>query len=244
MKKLPDIQKRVKKIIVEQHETLRKLTDDRGELQELEKLVADLEAKVHVGTKIRNLRDNMRLSQDDIASNTGLSQSYISRIEKGEAAPSKEVLERIAVPLKTNLTTLVKGTASVSALEEPTFAERHAYCPNIECPGTAYGYWDDGAEAWRTLTVEEFWKEKYDGGEPLSEWRKRQGVSLEVIYRWIELDENTNYCELCGTKLRNSCPSCQIPLKIWNQRFCHHCAVPLNKLPEHEKGGEKGIKTK
>jgi len=240
--KKPDATKSVKKLIVEAATAGEEIQEIRGLF--VEGLRVDTQ---HVGTRIKKLRETMRLSQDDIASNTGLSQSYISRIEKGEAAPSKEVLGRIAVPLKTTLTALVEGTHSVDALEEPTFAERHAYCPNIDCPGTAYGFWDDSILAWRTLTTEEFYKGEFGGGETLAEFRMREDLPpaaglyhpVELIYRWIKLDEDTNFCELCGTKLRNSCLNCNTPLKAWNQKFCHSCGFQLNKLPEHEKGGEE-----
>ena len=235
MKKKPDATKSVKKLIVE-------AATAGEEIQKLKGLIERLEegVHVHVGTRIKKIREDMRLSQDDIASNTGLSQSYISRIEKGEAAPSKEVLERISVPLKTNLTALVDGTYSAAALEEPTFAERHAYCPNINCPGTAYGFWDDSIPAWRTVTMEEFYKGEFGSGEsPVEEFMMRYLPNVELIYRWIKIDEDTKFCELCGTKLRNSCPRCKMPLKAWNQKFCHGCGSQLNKLPEHEKGGEE-----
>jgi len=60
-----------------------------------------------------------------------------------------------------------------------------------------------------------------------------------IVYRWVPLDENTIFCEECGTKLRNDCPFCEVPLKHRDQKFCHHCGRQLNKPPEQEKRGKK-----
>jgi len=209
----------------------------------------------HVGTKIRELRAKKGHSQLEVSRNTGLSQSYLSRIENEEVSPSRDVLERLALFFQVAPRTLVEGTASQPVLDKISLADRYGYCPNIECPGTVYHFFPANRDAWEDYTVKEFLSvqdarlygytdydkdlaSEYDGTTTLAEFRAKT-KSLKVIYRWIELDENTNFCELCGTKLRNSCPHCEVPLKNRNQKFCHGCGRDLTKPPEHEEGGEE-----
>jgi len=255
MSKKPDATKSVKKQLVE------------GQLESMQEIkglfVGGLKEKsVHVGTQVKNLREDMSLSQGEVAADTGLSQSYISRIEKGEAMPSRDVLDRISKPLNTSLATLVDGTSSESVLEEPTFTQSHAYCPNVDCPGTVYR-----SRMFPAMSVAELKDDYYfdpHGDNPFSrpesllierkrmghditlkeillEWRNMSclGEPCEIEYRWVPTDENTVFCQDCGTKLRNTCRFCETLLRVPNQKFCHKCGKELNKPPEQEKGGKK-----
>ncbi len=49
-----------------------------------------------IGTRLRGLREERKLSQGDIEERTGLLRCYISRVENGHTIPSIETLERIA----------------------------------------------------------------------------------------------------------------------------------------------------
>jgi len=256
MSKKPDATKSVKKQLVE------------GQLERMQEIkglfVGGLKEKsVHVGTQVKNLREDMSLSQGEVAADTGLSQSYISRIEKGEAMPSRDVLDRISKPLNTSLATLVDGTSSESVLEEPTFTQSHAYCPNVDCPRTVYRsgtFWEKSVVELRSdyyvaVDLEGFSptrpevlaiERKRMGDditlkEVLLEWRNMfwLGESCEIEYRWVPTDENTVFCEECGTKLQNTCGFCETLLKVPNQKFCHKCGKQLNKPPEQEEGGEE-----
>ena len=53
-----------------------------------------------IGTRLRNLREERKLSQGDIEERTGLLRCYISRVENGHTIPSIETLERIASALE------------------------------------------------------------------------------------------------------------------------------------------------
>lgn len=55
---------------------------------------------MHVGDRLRELREQKRLSQGDIQKRTALLRSYISRIENGHTVPAIETLERIAHALE------------------------------------------------------------------------------------------------------------------------------------------------
>ena len=49
-----------------------------------------------IGKRIRQLREERKLSQGDIEKTTGLLRCYISRVENGHTVPSLETLERFA----------------------------------------------------------------------------------------------------------------------------------------------------
>ncbi len=53
-----------------------------------------------IGTRLRKLREEKKLSQGDIEKRTGLLRCYISRVENGHTVPSIETLERLAAALE------------------------------------------------------------------------------------------------------------------------------------------------
>src|SRR5208283_5449578 len=57
-------------------------------------------APMIIGTRLRKLREERRLSQGDIEKRTGLLRCYISRVENGHTVPSLETLERLASALE------------------------------------------------------------------------------------------------------------------------------------------------
>lgn len=52
-----------------------------------------------IGQRIRQLREQKKLSQGDIERSTGMLRAYISRVEHGHTVPSLESLERFAAAL-------------------------------------------------------------------------------------------------------------------------------------------------
>lgn len=52
-----------------------------------------------IGERIRQLREQKRLSQGDIEKASGLLRCYISRVEHGHTVPSLDTLERFAAAL-------------------------------------------------------------------------------------------------------------------------------------------------
>ena len=52
-----------------------------------------------IGKRIRQLREERKLSQGDVEGATGLLRCYISRVENGHTVPSLETLERFAAAL-------------------------------------------------------------------------------------------------------------------------------------------------
>jgi transcriptional regulator with XRE-family HTH domain len=56
-----------------------------------------------IGDRLRELREQKKLSQGDIEKRTGLLCSYISRVEKGHNVPAIETLEKLARALEVPL---------------------------------------------------------------------------------------------------------------------------------------------
>ncbi|UKS29992.1 helix-turn-helix domain-containing protein [Paenibacillus sp. HWE-109] len=63
----------------------------------------------HVGIKIRNLRKNRGLTQEQLGELVDLPQSYIGGIERGEKNISLETLERIVRTLRVDPSNLFSG---------------------------------------------------------------------------------------------------------------------------------------
>jgi transcriptional regulator with XRE-family HTH domain len=55
---------------------------------------------VIIGERLRELRDEKKLSQGDIEKRTGLLRCYISRVENGHTVPAIETLEKMARALE------------------------------------------------------------------------------------------------------------------------------------------------
>jgi len=56
-----------------------------------------------IGDRLRQLRDDKKLSQGDIEKRTGLLRCYISRVENGHTVPAIETLEKMARALEVPL---------------------------------------------------------------------------------------------------------------------------------------------
>ena len=68
-----------------------------------------MDIKEKVGVKIRKLRQEQGLSQEAFADLCELDRTYISSIEKGKRNVSIVNLEKIAISLKINLSTLFEN---------------------------------------------------------------------------------------------------------------------------------------
>ena len=53
-----------------------------------------------IGDRLRELREQKKLSQGDIEKRTGLLRCYISRVENGHTVPAVETLEKLARALE------------------------------------------------------------------------------------------------------------------------------------------------
>jgi transcriptional regulator with XRE-family HTH domain len=55
---------------------------------------------VIIGDRLRDMREQKKLSQGDIEKRTGLLRCYISRVENGHTVPAIETLEKLARALE------------------------------------------------------------------------------------------------------------------------------------------------
>lgn len=65
-----------------------------------------------LGMRIRYLRKQKGLSQEDLALDSGVNKNYLSDLERGERNPTIVVLEKIATSLGVTLSTFFKGIQS------------------------------------------------------------------------------------------------------------------------------------
>jgi transcriptional regulator with XRE-family HTH domain len=81
--------------------------------------VADpqLDQQIHVGPRVRALREAMDLSLRDLAERSGVSAPMLSQVERGETSPTLLIAARIAAGLELRLSQLLRldegGTVSV-----------------------------------------------------------------------------------------------------------------------------------
>ncbi len=62
---------------------------------------------MNVGARIRSIRVENGLSQEDLAAKAGINRTYLSQLENSKSSPTLEVLERIARAMDTAAATLI-----------------------------------------------------------------------------------------------------------------------------------------
>jgi len=70
-----------------------------------------------IGDRLRDMREEKKLSQGDIEKRTGLLRCYISRVENGHTVPAIETLEKMARALE------------VHSINSSTKAKSRLSCP-------------------------------------------------------------------------------------------------------------------
>jgi transcriptional regulator with XRE-family HTH domain len=80
-------------------------------------LADQLEHQIHIGPRVRALREAMDLSLRDLAERSGVSAPMLSQVERGETSPTLAVATRIAAGLELRLSQLLRldeeGSVSV-----------------------------------------------------------------------------------------------------------------------------------
>jgi transcriptional regulator with XRE-family HTH domain len=80
-------------------------------------LLDDIERQIHIGPRVRALREAMDLSLRDLAERSGVSAPMLSQVERGETSPTLQVASRIAAGLELRLSQLLRldeaGTVTV-----------------------------------------------------------------------------------------------------------------------------------
>jgi len=62
----------------------------------LSKRLGGMMPRMIIGDRLREMREEKKLSQGDIEKRTGLLRCYISRVENGHTVPAVETLEKLA----------------------------------------------------------------------------------------------------------------------------------------------------
>jgi transcriptional regulator with XRE-family HTH domain len=93
-----------------------------------------------VADRLRNLREQKKLSQGDIEERTGLLRCYVSRVENGHTVPAVETLEKFARALEVPLYELLYEG------DEPP--QRH---PALDAKGTGADSWGNSGKDARYL---------------------------------------------------------------------------------------------
>lgn len=97
--------------------------------------MAETDVNVRIGRRVRELRALHGHTLEDLASQSGVSRSMISLIERGEASPTAVILERLAAGLGVPLAKLFVD-AGAGAAAQPLV--RRAQQPTWKDPGSGY----------------------------------------------------------------------------------------------------------
>jgi transcriptional regulator with XRE-family HTH domain len=80
-------------------------------------LIDEIETQIHIGPRVRALREAMDLSLRDLADRSGVSAPMLSQVERGETSPTLAIAARIAAGLELRLSQLLRldesGTVTV-----------------------------------------------------------------------------------------------------------------------------------
>ena len=76
-----------------------------------------METAIHIGPRVRALREAMDLSLRDLAERSGVSAPMLSQVERGETSPTLQIASRIAAGLELRLSQLLRldesGTVTI-----------------------------------------------------------------------------------------------------------------------------------
>jgi DNA-binding XRE family transcriptional regulator len=148
---------------------------------------------MHIGEKVKELREKRGLTQAALAYKAGIGQSYISKIEHQLInTPSAQALGGIADALGVELDTLMEGTTSLDFGQY--ICDGIGFCPHVGCPGGKYvGDGDEFWEPYRTPLINEH-------GE-VNNYCQYCGTRLltECWHCGRKIRKFAPYCANCGT---------------------------------------------
>lgn len=75
-------------------------------MNEKEDVMPRIENKLSINNRIQELRNNKKLTQQDLADEVGVTRATIIALEKGSYNPSLELAFRLAKFFKTNIETI------------------------------------------------------------------------------------------------------------------------------------------
>ena len=92
-----------------------------------------MDAKTAIGRHARRLREQQKLTQDQVAAKTGISYQFLSGLENGRENFSVDVLESLAKALGTPLPQLIAGAFSGGTAAIPVVNSAH-FRPQVPLP--------------------------------------------------------------------------------------------------------------
>lgn len=136
---------------------------------------------MHVGRRIKMLREDWKLTQQMLADRLNLSQPFLSNLESAKTLPSRATLLEIANIFDMTLTELLRDTEQSELAKRPIIETAIAYCSNTECgENDNYGNWQ---------------KSRYDLYNEDGEVNKYCGKCGSVLI---------SRCENCGRHIKDS----------------------------------------
>jgi transcriptional regulator with XRE-family HTH domain len=115
----PDMRERVHAMV---DETQNQTNHNHG-TEEAGEQPALIEQRQRIGPTIRKLRAQQGLSLSELANRTGISVSYLSRLEKGKSIPSFTLLDRLAKELGVPISYFVETEQEARTVDEELVEE-------------------------------------------------------------------------------------------------------------------------
>jgi XRE family transcriptional regulator, regulator of sulfur utilization len=85
--------------------------------------------RIHIGPRVKALREAMNLSLRDLAVRSGVSAPMLSQVERGETSPTLQVASRIAAGLELKLSQLLRLDESGAVTIVPAAERRRGGSP-------------------------------------------------------------------------------------------------------------------
>ncbi|MCL5951140.1 MAG: XRE family transcriptional regulator [Chloroflexi bacterium] len=95
-------------------------------------------AEIWIGTKIKERRQARHHTLQALGQKTGLSRSFLSKLENGKVSPSVPTLLKVAQALDTTIGTFLDGLTQVS--EKDLVVVRSSQRPVVARGGSSFGY--------------------------------------------------------------------------------------------------------
>jgi len=110
---------------------------------------------MHIGEKIKKLREEKGFTQAELAKRAEIGQPYISKLEnQAIKIPSSATIEDLARALNVNILDLIEGTTY--AIESEGYAKDGiGFCPHLGCPGRVFDSVKDKWEPYKTTLQDE-----------------------------------------------------------------------------------------
>lgn len=78
----------------------------------MKRINEEIDANYELGKRIQYLRTSRKMSQEDLALESGVNKNYLSDLERGCRNPTVKILAKIATGLGISLSDLFKGVGN------------------------------------------------------------------------------------------------------------------------------------